>query len=79
MKEAIYKKKLNIFLKITLKTVCLMGFKNQIQTYGGRRWQHIAEDVPGSSSSLSGLAQAELSRFPVGSFPSNPQEIEDNV
>ena len=56
-----------------------MGFKNQIQTYGGRRWQHIAEDVPGSSSSLSGLAQAELSRFPVGSFPSNPQEIEDNV
>ena len=30
-------------------------------------------------SPLSGLAQAEWSRFPVGSFPSHPQEIEDYV
>jgi len=56
-----------------------MGFKNQDQTCGGRRLQHTVVDVPGSSSSLSRLAQAEWSRFPVGFFPSNPQEIEDNV
>jgi hypothetical protein len=35
--------------------------------------------TPESSPSLSGLVQAEWGRFPVGSFPSNPQEIEDEV
>ena len=54
-----------------------MSFKNNIR-HGGRRWQHIAEDVPGISS-LSGLFQAEWRRFPVGSFPSNPPEFEDDV
>src|SRR5215468_8298570 len=29
-----------------------MGFKNHIR-HGGRRWQHTAKDIPGSSSSLS--------------------------
>jgi hypothetical protein len=41
-----------------------MGFKNHTK-YGGRRWQHIPEDVPGSSSSLSGFSQVEWRQFPV--------------
>jgi len=77
MKEAIWKK-IEYISEKYIKNSFLMGFKNQIR-HGGRRWQHNAEDVPGSSSSLSGLAQVEWSRFPVGSFPSNPQEIEDDV
>jgi len=56
-----------------------MGFKNQIRHIAAVVGNNIAEDVPGSSSSLSGLAQAEWSRFPVGSFPSILQEIEEDV
>ena len=77
MKEAI-QKKIEYISEKYIKTVfkCVLKIRSDIW------WPslaHIAEDVPGSSSSLSGLAQAEWSRFPIASFPSNPQEIEDDV
>ena len=56
-----------------------MCFKNNIRHMTAAVGITLLKTFPGSSSSLSGLAQAERSRFPVGSFPSNPQEIEDDV
>jgi hypothetical protein len=56
-----------------------MGFKNNIRHMAAVVGNTLRKDVPETSSSLSGLAQAEWSRFPVGLFPSHPQEIEDYV
>ena len=56
-----------------------MGFKNNIRHVAAAVGNTLLKTFPGSSSALSGLAQAEWSLFAVGSFPSNPQEIEDGV
>jgi len=56
-----------------------MGFKNHIRHMAAVVRNTLLEDVPGSSSSLHALSQAERHQFPFGSFPSNPQEIEDDV
>jgi len=56
-----------------------MGFKNQIRHKAAVVGNTLLKTFPEALTSLSGLAQAEWSRFPVGSLPSNPQEIEDDV
>jgi len=56
-----------------------MGLKNIIGHMAAVVGNTLLKTFPGSSSSFSGLAQAEWSPFPVGSFPSHPQEIEDDV
>jgi len=56
-----------------------MGFKNNIRHKAAAVDNRLLKTFHGSSSSLSGLGEAEWSRFPVSSFPSHPQEIEDDV
>jgi hypothetical protein len=56
-----------------------MGFKNKIRHMAAAVGNTLLKTFPGSSSSLSGLAQVEWSPFPVGSFPSDLQEIKDDV
>ena len=78
MKEAILKK-IEYPSEKYIKTVFLIGFKNNIRHVAAVVGYTLLKTFPGSSSSLSGLAQAEWRRFPVGSFPSNTQEIKDDV
>jgi len=56
-----------------------MGFKNQIRHKASDVGNTLLKTFPEVLHNSPGLAQAEWSRFPVGSFPSNPHEIEDDV
>ena len=56
-----------------------MGFKNNIRHMAAAVGDTLLKTSPEVLPPLSGLAQAEWSRFIVGSFPSNPQEIEDDI
>ena len=55
-----------------------MGFKNIIRHMAAVIGNTLLKTFP-EVLHHSGLAQAEWSRFPVGSFPSDAQEIEDDV
>ncbi|GJQ70946.1 hypothetical protein Trydic_g862 [Trypoxylus dichotomus] len=61
--------------------VCLMTESpfRILRANGGLCSQHIAGDVPGSLPSLSVSVEAEWHRFPVGFFPSIPQETKVDV
>ncbi|GJQ82653.1 hypothetical protein Trydic_g19670 [Trypoxylus dichotomus] len=46
---------------------------------GGHRSQYIVGDDLRSLPSFSTLVEVEWHRFPIGSFPSNPQEMKADV